>query len=75
MRVRADSASQENQGRPLLDSLAALHANHTRAEAIGRAGRHLAMEVLHPDNVARQASDCPKISSVVSQALQRHQNS
>ena len=58
----ADSATRENQGRPLLDSLAALHANQTRAEAIGRAGRHLAMEILHPDNVARQAPACLKFN-------------
>lgn len=51
--VCADSASKENDGRPLLDSLAGLHANQSRAEGIGEAGRHLAMEVLHPNNVAR----------------------
>ena len=45
--------SEENKGQPLLDAVATLRANDTLAKSIATAGRHLAKEVLHPDNVDR----------------------
>ena len=48
----AEPVSWENWGSPVLDAMAELHKNETRARAIGAAGQHLVAEVLHPDNVA-----------------------
>ena len=47
------AVTAENDGEPVLKALAALMANDTQAQALGRAGQHLALEVLHPDNVDR----------------------
>lgn len=48
----AEPVSNENQGSPILNAVFDLNQNETRAQEIGEAGRYLATEVLHPDNVA-----------------------
>ena len=52
--VPVEAVTPANDGEPVLDALKALMADDAKAQAIGKAGQHLAIEVLHPDNVDRQ---------------------
>ena len=49
----SESISWQNSGEPMLAAVRELQANQTWAQEVAAAGRHLATEVLHPDNVAR----------------------
>ena len=52
--VPVEAVTASNDGEPVLSALKALMADDAKAKAIGKAGQHLATEVLHPDNVDRQ---------------------
>ena len=43
----------------MLAAVRELQANQTWAQEVAAAGRHLAAEVLHPDNVARSENLVP----------------
>jgi hypothetical protein len=51
--VPVERTSPQNQGKPILAALKELKADQGRAKAIGKAGQHLVMEVLHGDNIDR----------------------
>lgn len=55
--VPVEAVTKENDGEPVLKALQDLIADDAKAQAIGKAAQHLALEVLHPDNVDRQALD------------------
>lgn len=51
--VAVEAITKENDGVTVLKALEALKADEAHAKAIGAAAKHLALEVLHPDNVDR----------------------
>lgn len=57
--VPVEAVTPANDGQPVLKALKDLLADDAKARAIGKAGQHLATEVLHPDNVDRQAISSP----------------
>ena len=48
----AEPVSHDNQGSPILNAVFDLQKNETWAQLVGEAGRYLAKEILHPDNIA-----------------------
>ncbi len=51
--MNADEVTPQNSGSPVLEAIQNLNANESWARSVGTAGKHLAAEVLHPDNIAR----------------------
>jgi len=49
----AAEVDYNNWGDPVLDAMKEVQANETWARSMGAAAKHLAAEILHPDNVAR----------------------
>lgn len=55
----ADIVTKDNLGGPVLAVMQRLQTNKTMAHNIGQEGRHLVVEVLHPDNLARSFPPSP----------------
>ena len=54
----------------MLAAVRELQANQTWAQGVAEAGRHLAIEILHPDNVARSETFICQVHAFASQHMQ-----